>query len=371
VVLWAAVWGQDSLERLGRLINSTWLVVILATALLFVAASLYLDLGERILHPSSFLECRPGHWYDLTGGRLRGTGVGRYAAIAGIVSISALWQRSWRPVWIVILVTSVLLLLFSGARGSFGGFAVGASLTFLLHGGKRGLLAGALAILIVVPLFWSTHSHETFLKNCLFRSSSYSSVSASKALGSAVRTLTPSFLTSGGTQDSLTSSKDTAPEDGGTVKDPVSTEQQAPLITKEFFTFTGRTAVWAEGLKLLKNSPFIGFGFHSDRLMLGTHMHNSVMQALFQAGFLGAIPFVAAIIFGWVLLARIVRNLAGMPTVHKHLVIQSGGVFAFFTMRSLPESTGTFFGIDWLILALILLYLHLVNEKQNSGEAWA
>jgi hypothetical protein len=165
--------------------------------------------------------------------------------------------------------------------------------------------------------------------------------------------------------------KDTEPEDGGTVKVPVSTEQQAPLINKEFFTFTGRTAVWAEGLKLLKNSPFIGFGFHSDRLILGTHMHNSVMQALFQAGFLGAIPFVAAIIFGWVLLARIVRNLAGLPTAHKHLVIQSGGVFAFFTMRSLPESTGTFFGIDWLILALLLLYLHLVNEKQNSGEAWA
>ena len=55
VVLWAAVWGQDSLDRLGRLINSTWLVMILATALLFVAALLYLDLGERILHPSSFL----------------------------------------------------------------------------------------------------------------------------------------------------------------------------------------------------------------------------------------------------------------------------------------------------------------------------
>jgi O-antigen ligase len=90
-----------------------------------------------------------------------------------------------------------------------------------------------------------------------------------------------------------------------------------------------------------------------------------VLQALLQAGLIGAIPFVAAMIFGWVSFFRIVRKLALIPGEHKHLVIQCGGVLAFLTIRSLPESTGAFFGVDWLILAPVLFYLHVVNNKQQ------
>jgi O-antigen ligase len=145
-------------------------------------------------------------------------------------------------------------------------------------------------------------------------------------------------------------------------------QTETSLITNNFFKFSGRTAVWVEGWRLFKTSPLIGFGFHADRLMLGTHLHNSMLQALLQAGLIGAIPFVAAVIFGWVSFFRIVLKLAQIPVAHKHLVIQCGGVLAFLTMRSLPESTGAFFGVDWLILAPVLFYLQVVNNKQQPAQ---
>mgnify|MGYP003728555711 CR=1 FL=1 len=43
----------------------------------------------------------------------------------------------------------------------------------------------------------------------------------------------------------------------------------------DFFKFSGRTAVWVEGLNLFKKSPWIGFGFHADRLLVcGGGVHN-------------------------------------------------------------------------------------------------
>jgi Zn-dependent protease with chaperone function len=49
--------------------------------------------------------------------------------------------------------------------------------------------------------------------------------------------------------------------------------------------------------------------------------------------------------------------------VHKHLVIQVAGVMVFLFLRSLFESTGAFFGVDWIILAPLLMYLQIVNRS--------
>jgi O-antigen ligase len=141
-------------------------------------------------------------------------------------------------------------------------------------------------------------------------------------------------------------------------------------VPKGFFSFTGRTAVWAEGWNLFTRSPLLGYGFHADRLKLGHHMHNSFLHAMVQTGLVGTIPFVAALLLGWVLLLKALRNLLRLPGNHKHLVIQTAGVLAFLTLRSIPESTGAFFGVDWLLLAPLLLYLQVVNHSRvkEGGE---
>ena len=60
-----------------------------------------------------------------------------------------------------------------------------------------------------------------------------------------------------------------------------------------------------------------------------------------------------------------------MNVKNRCLTIQAGAVLGFLSARALPESSGAFFGIDWLILAIVLLALQLVHyaepqEKQLS-----
>ncbi|MDP6130280.1 MAG: O-antigen ligase family protein [Dehalococcoidia bacterium] len=146
------------------------------------------------------------------------------------------------------------------------------------------------------------------------------------------------------------------------------------FIPESFFEFTGRTAVWADGWTLFKESPVVGYGFHADRLKFGTHMHNSFMQALVQTGFLGTIPLVAALLLSWYLLVKAVRNLSRFSTTDRHLTIQTAGIIAFFSVRTFTESPGSFFGVDWLLLAPFLLYLTLVihnyaGEEGGSGKS--
>ena len=131
---------------------------------------------------------------------------------------------------------------------------------------------------------------------------------------------------------------------------------------------TGRTTVWAEGVKLFKEQPILGYGFHADRLLLGTHMHNSFMHALIQTGLAGAIPFTIALLFAWFLLVKALRNRAGLPRTHQYLLIQVAGVLAFFSVRAIPESSGAFFGVDWLLLAPILVYLQVVGRAVDNVE---
>jgi O-antigen ligase len=100
-------------------------------------------------------------------------------------------------------------------------------------------------------------------------------------------------------------------------------------------------------------------------------MHNSVIHALVQTGLAGTIPFLAAFVFGWILLIRILRNFSSIPTEHRLLSVQAGGMLTFFTIRSIAESSGAFFGVDWLILSLVLLYFQMVHNSYVGREASA
>jgi O-antigen ligase len=329
LVLWAILGGNNPLDQLRRIINANWVLVILLVAALFVVAVMYLGLGSVILDPSSWLECglkKP--WLSVTHEVVRSTGVGRYAAIGGILATAGLWQGNWRFPWVVILLASLLLLLTSGARGALGGFAAGLVVVGLLYGGKRAAVLGVIAGLSLAPVIWFTGPGQQFLDRCIFRTG----ISA-----------------------------ESAPQLGE------SNPQLLSRIPDNFFELTGRTRVWKQGLQLFRQSPVLGYGFHADRLLLNTHMHNALMQALVQTGLMGAIPFMAALLFAWFLLFNLVRDLASLPLVHKHLIIQSGGVLAFLSVRAIPESTGAFFGVDWLLLAPLLIYLQVAKHSFSGS----
>ena len=68
-------------------------MVVLAVMALMATAAIYLDFADKILHPAQLLQCNEAGWFDLTSGRIRSTGVGRYAAIAGLIAVGRLWPR--------------------------------------------------------------------------------------------------------------------------------------------------------------------------------------------------------------------------------------------------------------------------------------
>ena len=359
LVLWAIVWNPRPLSRVTEVMNLNWLVIIAGVCALFVFGLVKMDLGSVITDPSLSLQCQSaGPWRVETSGILRSTGVGRYAAISAIVALSLFWWGQRRWLWGPVFAGSVVLLLSSGARTSLAGFAVGVAVVALASGGKRTLIWGAAALAVLTVLATTTGVYGDFIDGCIKK---YSAPPQTQALASpdadAVIQVTPEPTSAPVFAES--------PQPTSAPVFPESPQPESdPQVSKRVFNLTGRARVWKQGWDLFTESPVLGYGFHADRIMLNAHMHNAFMHALVQTGILGTLPFIAAILYGWLLLVKAFLSRANLTTSHKHLLIQTGGVLAFLTVRAIPESTGAFFGVDWLILAPLLLYLQLVNTPE-------
>ena len=138
--------------------------------------------------------------------------------------------------------------------------------------------------------------------------------------------------------------------------------EKIPLIT-----LTGRTIVWEDGFELIKDRPLLGYGFHADRLVLREHMHNTYLHGILQTGMIGAIPLFLGLVLTWMLFYKAVRKLSRLTVAHRHSLILVGGMLALFSVRTIPESTGAIFGVDWLLLAPLLLYLELLTRNGSTG----
>ena len=351
VVLLSVAWGQGGLERIGKYLLGSWFLLLFAAVVLFGYALIKLDFGSALANPSTLWACDGiGSWYVDTSGVLRSTGVGRYAAIAALLSLGGLWWRGWRYPAAIILVGSLALLLSTGARTALVGLMVGAPVVAILYGGKRTVAGLALAAVVVIPLAFTTGFHKPFTEKCLFH-------------GGGALTAKPRIRIV--STSSPAQPGETAKLDQILNPTPVPTDLEVEQLSAvgDFFTLTGRTTFWKEGLKLIKKSPVIGYGFHADRMLIGDHIHNSYIYSMLQTGVIGSLAFVAGLILAWVLLIRLLLNIRKIVGLERAILISAAGLAAFFSVRTIPESTGAFFGIDWLILAPILLYLQLLHQK--------
>jgi len=120
---------------------------------------------------------------------------------------------------------------------------------------------------------------------------------------------------------------------------------------------------------MFPESPFLSYGFHADRFLLNTHAHNSFVHALLQTGAIGTIPFLLALLLAWLLLIRASLKQFIFSQDQKSLFIQVSGMLTFLSVRSFSESTGAFFGVDWLLLGPILLFLQVVNADVTGTDA--
>jgi O-antigen ligase len=124
---------------------------------------------------------------------------------------------------------------------------------------------------------------------------------------------------------------------------------------------TGRDNTWQKGLTQIGHSPFFGWGFHADRLLLDSaHMHNSYLHAGIQAGLIGTLLFAAAIAVLWAFLVKsgVVRRIRAAEGPDQTLLIQSVLIIGFLTARSFFESTAAFYGVDLLLLVPAVCYIY-------------
>jgi len=359
LVLWAVVGESDYLELVRRVVNFNLLILVIASVGLFTFALINLNLADFLLDPSRWTECKAQGWFFESSEYIRGTGVGRYGALTALIALSRFWHPGWRPLWVIIFLISIILLVSSASRTPLVGFGVAAPIVFLLSGGKNAAFRAIIIIALLAPIVWATGVHQQFT-DCLFRTAgiSYSieippTPPSSVDLGQQQST---GLLNSGSTPDVPTTTS---------TPDVPTTTQSEPV---GFFSLTGRREVWRQGLIVFKDSPLLGRGFHADRIILKTHTHNTVVHSLIQTGVAGSIPLFAAVFLGWIFLFKSLRRLDQIATEHKVLVIQTAGVFTFLAIRSITESTGAFFGVDWLILAPFILYIGLVQGTQNKEE---
>jgi O-antigen ligase len=134
---------------------------------------------------------------------------------------------------------------------------------------------------------------------------------------------------------------------------------------------TGRDYTWRKGLAQIEHSPFLGWGFHADRLMLNSeHMHNSYLHSAIHAGVFGAGLFLAAIVSIWVLILRsdLLRRIRRVEGSDLPLLMQSVLIIGFLTSRSFFESTAAFYGVDLLLLVPAMAYIWVWIRK-SAGRS--
>ncbi len=128
------------------------------------------------------------------------------------------------------------------------------------------------------------------------------------------------------------------------------------------FFLAGRETTWHKAMALAFRTPFVGHGFHADRLILeGEHVHMAYLHSLIQSGFAGALLFTWAIVGIWVLVAkeRVVPRAARAEGAANFALTESLAILGFLTARSFFESTAAFYGVDLLLLAPVLAYLQI------------
>ncbi|MBU4253624.1 MAG: O-antigen ligase family protein, partial [Acidobacteria bacterium] len=140
---------------------------------------------------------------------------------------------------------------------------------------------------------------------------------------------------------------------------------------------TGREMTWIEAIARIKESPFFGWGFHADRLLLNfQHIHNSYIHAMIHSGIIGTVVFIAALISIWRVIIRKefflkVREASGDEKIY---LIDSLLLIGVLTSRSFFESTAAFYGVDLLFLILAVAYvfkwaeINVFNKKETDKD---
>lgn len=307
VVLWVILADSNSLPCLSRLINLNWIIAAVMTigmlAFLIVQPG-----GISALSAGGFSSGRP---YEGLGVQAetemigmagtRPTGLGRYAGVAALVAFAKLWEGTKRSRSIWSLLFLFFLFALIFSQGRSAILGFLVGAFVILWLHSRSKVLLVGGICIVLLLLHFAGFYEAFWSHLML----------------------------------------------GKPFDP---------------TLSGRTATWQEGWHLFLSSPLLGHGFYADWIFSVGHMHNAFLHALIQTGLIGTIPFALAFIWTWIILFRLLRRSFVLEV--KNPLIEITGLLAFFIVRTITESTGAFYGSEWLFLSPLLAYITVLYRRK-------
>ena len=295
---WTFVGARNPVPSARQCLQVTW-------ALTFVVCVIIAYMGRGAIFGSA----ATGYYDVITElkGQSRAEGVGRWAAVPGLVCVIKAYHTR-RPALIALYLA-----------------AAGAAFFIVYRVQSRGAVFGAVAGLLFA-LFASSRLRRYALPCVLFAALAIPLVKPPAELSDRVM----EYLERGAGKEQLLS-------------------------------MTGRTTLYENGVAAFWEAPILGRGQWAGRLVGVGHVHNSYLEALLNAGILGGVPYVASWIAGWVLFFRLQKRQRLLRPEDRTALLEAGTVMMFFTVRSIPETTTASFAVDLLVMAAVYVYLETLT----------
>jgi O-antigen ligase len=150
-------------------------------------------------------------------------------------------------------------------------------------------------------------------------------------------------------------------ESPGVISQTVSDYLRRGQSDELFESMSGRTHAYEHGMRAFADAPIFGRGQWTDRLVFFEHVHNSFLQALLNGGIVGAMPYFASWITGWVMFFRLRNRWKFLSKEDQLCLLESGTVMMFFTVRAIPETTTASFAVDLLVMVAVYVYLETLT----------
>jgi O-antigen ligase len=298
--------SPQPLRRAVQLNYLSWIIAAVFLAALMYIARGILFTGEGLSVTAYSAYTRMPVVADMA--MSRSSGMARFAAIPGVVSLVMLWAaRGWRKIpFAAIAAGSIYLVWAFQSRGAMIGFAAGTAFAMLFLGRWPRFIGIALMVLMLAigsGRIVSEDTYEQIMKHV------------------------------GRGQD-----------------------------TEQLETLTGRTRSWEDAWQFALDNP-LGRGAQADRFFIGEHVHNTYLYALMESGFVGAALFVMGLGWAWMMFFRAVWSDVPDELGHRAFLIQVGAILMFFTVRSIPEVCGAMYGVDLMVMLPAVAYLGLLDRR--------
>lgn len=303
MVLRAYLVGGDPLQRIVRLNYLTWATACVVLAVLvFVArdALFEAETGYGVVN-------RVG---GVAGGAMsRSSGMARFAAIPALLAFVAFWR-------------------IRGLRSRLVATAVfAASVTLVWHLQSRGAIFSLLAALAFVMLF----------------------------MGKVPRMIGVVLLVV-----SISGGMELVPQE--TRKQVVEHVTRGEGV-QAFRSMSGRDRIWRKTWRAIERQPWLGYGPQSDRRIIRENVQNGFLYAWLSAGVLGVIGYAGGMLASWWCFLRIFVEKFRLEQRQRDMLMATGGLLVFFTLRSYPENTAALYSVDLLVQLPAMVYIAMLYRQ--------